>query len=86
MGHYGQSKPYYLKDRREVVIDMFLSKGNISKVDYMALKVADQIEQALDKYRQEAATMSKKGVRTEEHDSARSGKYRLATHSDSNTR
>ncbi|MCO1336663.1 AHH domain-containing protein [Microbulbifer sp. OS29] len=75
MGHYEQPKPYYLKDRREVAIDMFASKDNITKADYMALQVVEQVEETLDKYRQEAVTMSRKELRSEEHDSARLGKF-----------
>ncbi|MFS1525838.1 AHH domain-containing protein [Microbulbifer sp. 2304DJ12-6] len=75
MGHYEQPKPYYLKDRREVAIDMFASKQDITKADYMALKVVEQVEETLDKYRQEAVTMSRKELRSEEHDSARLGKF-----------
>ncbi|MCO1336522.1 hypothetical protein MO867_19500 [Microbulbifer sp. OS29] len=51
MGHYEQPKPFYLKDRREVAIDMFVSKDNITKADYIALKVVEQVEGGLDKYR-----------------------------------
>ncbi|WP_444919994.1 AHH domain-containing protein [Microbulbifer sp. CnH-101-G] len=75
MGHYEQPKPYYLKDRREVAIDRFVSKENLSKADYLALKVVDQVEATLDKYRQESVTMSRKEVRNEEHDSSRLGRF-----------
>ncbi|MCO1336305.1 AHH domain-containing protein [Microbulbifer sp. OS29] len=75
MGHYEQPKPYYLKDRREVAIDRFVSKKNLTRADYMALKVIDQVEETLDKYRQESVTMSRKEIREEEHDSTRLGKF-----------
>ncbi|WP_444923438.1 AHH domain-containing protein [Microbulbifer sp. DLAB2-AF] len=75
MGHYEQPKPYYLKDRREIAIDRFASKDNISKADYMALQVVEQVEETLDKYRQEATTMPRKELRDEEHDSARLGQF-----------
>ncbi|WKD50480.1 AHH domain-containing protein [Microbulbifer spongiae] len=75
MGHYEQPKPYYLKDRREVAIDMFASKQDITKADYMALQVVEQVEETLDKYRQESVTMSQMDLVSEEHDSARLGKF-----------
>ncbi|MCX2796500.1 AHH domain-containing protein [Microbulbifer thermotolerans] len=75
MGYYEQPKPYYLKDRREVAIDLFTSKENISRADYIALKVVDQVEATLDKYRQESANMNRKQLRDEKHSSKRLGAF-----------
>lgn len=75
MGHYEQPKPYYLKDRREIAIDMFASKENICRADYMALRVVEQVEETLDKYRQESASMSRRELRNENHNSERLGNF-----------
>lgn len=69
MAYYEPPKPYYLKDRREVAIDQFTSKENISRADYMVLKAVDQVEETLDIYRHEAGLMSRKELRDEVHDS-----------------
>lgn len=75
MAYYEPPKPYYLKDRREVAIDLFTSKSNISRADYMALRSVDQVEETLDIYRQEAGLMSRKVLRDEEHNSQVLGKF-----------
>jgi len=69
MAYYESPKPYYLKDRREVAIDLFASKANISRADYITLGAIEQVEETLDVYRQEAGLMSRKELRDEEHDS-----------------
>lgn len=75
MAHYEPPKPYYLKDRREVAIDIFASKSNISRADYMALGSIEQVEETLDIYRQEAGLMSRRELRNEEHDSKVLGNF-----------
>ncbi|WP_445363927.1 AHH domain-containing protein [Microbulbifer sp. ANSA003] len=75
MGHYEQPKPFYLKDRREVAIDMFVSKDNITKADYIALKVVEQVEAGLDKYRKSAEDLDEEVLLNEAHDSAKLGRY-----------
>src|SRR5690554_4933537 len=75
MAHYEPPKPYYLKDRREVAIDLFASKSNISRADYMALGSIEQVEETLDIYRQEAGLMSRRELRNEEHDSKVLGNF-----------
>ena len=75
MPHYEAPKPYYLKDRREVAIDLFTSKDNVSRADYMVLKAVDQVEETLDIYRCEAGAMSRKQLRDEEHNSACLGAF-----------
>lgn len=75
MGHYEQPKPFYQKDRREVAIDMFVSKANFTRADYMALRVVEQVEEGLDKYRKAAKDMDEEALLLEEHDSAKMGQF-----------
>ena len=72
-------KPYALKDKVELSIEIFAKSEKPGTVELNRVKIVSQVEQMLDKYRAEAGTLTVDDLEQEKHESAVLAAFMTAT-------